>query len=334
MVAVSVVVPIYNVEKYLSRCLDSIINQTFKDIEIICINDGSTDNSLNILTQYQKIDNRIIIINQENEKLTITRNRGIEKATGKYLMMVDSDDFISTIAIEKLYKKAEEYNAEVVLFDYAMDGKLGNKYYNIVASSIDKAFEKTTFNAKTIEPMAFMYTPVFEWAKLYRTEFIKANNIKFLEGRIYSSVDFYAHVYAQAERMIYMKEPFYCHITSRAESTSNSKKGSEVFDIFATYEGAINAFKKSGLYEEYKHVLQHMMSSDLLKKFILIKPELKELFYNKMKNETFKIDIPELRKTVCYPGEDTNLDIFEIFQQSADFLDFCKKIGANHEKKS
>ena len=91
---VSVIIPVYNVEQYLSKCLDSVINQTFKNIEIICINDGSTDNSLKILNEYAMADKRIIVINQENSGVYAARNKGLQIANGKYISFVDSDDWI------------------------------------------------------------------------------------------------------------------------------------------------------------------------------------------------------------------------------------------------
>ena len=93
-VMISVIVPVYNVENYLGKCLDSLINQTYKDIEIICINDGSTDNSLNILREYEQMDSRIIIIDQKNGGLSNARNIGLKEAAGEYIMFVDSDDWI------------------------------------------------------------------------------------------------------------------------------------------------------------------------------------------------------------------------------------------------
>ena len=96
MPKISVIVPIFNVEKYLKECLESIINQTFKDIEIICINDGSTDNSLDILNQYAEKDNRIKVITQSNQGLSAARNTGIKYANGEYISFIDSDDYIDT----------------------------------------------------------------------------------------------------------------------------------------------------------------------------------------------------------------------------------------------
>ena len=112
---ISIIVPVYNVEKYLERCLDSLINQTLKDIEIICINDGSTDNSSEILKEYAKKDSRIIIINQNNQGISVARNNGMNKAKGKYIGFVDSDDWVDLDFFEKLYKAAEKHNAQIAV---------------------------------------------------------------------------------------------------------------------------------------------------------------------------------------------------------------------------
>ena len=108
MPKVSVIVPVYNTEKYLPQCLDSIINQTFTDFECICINDGSTDNSLSILEEYAKKDSRIRIISQKNAGLSNVKNVGIKNATGIYITFIDSDDFVSLDYIEKLFKCIDE----------------------------------------------------------------------------------------------------------------------------------------------------------------------------------------------------------------------------------
>ena len=115
---ISVIVPVYNVKNYLEKCLDSIINQTYKNLEIILINDGSTDESLDICYMYEKKDNRIKVYNQENHGLSYTRNRGIELARGKYIGFVDSDDVISPFMYEFLYKAINEYNSKISICDF------------------------------------------------------------------------------------------------------------------------------------------------------------------------------------------------------------------------
>ena len=114
-IKVSVIVPVFNVESYLNESLDSILNQTLKDIEIICINDGSTDNSLDILETYSKKDKRIKIISKENEGQGVARNVGLDNAQGEYISFVDSDDFIKRDMLEKLYNKAENNDLDLVM---------------------------------------------------------------------------------------------------------------------------------------------------------------------------------------------------------------------------
>ena len=115
MIKVSVIVPVYNAEKYLKKCMDSLINQSLKEIEIICINDGSTDNSLEVLKQYTKQDSRVQIFSQENKRQGAARNRGMELAFGEYIGFVDADDWVDTDYYEKLYSSAKKYDADIAL---------------------------------------------------------------------------------------------------------------------------------------------------------------------------------------------------------------------------
>uniref|UniRef100_UPI003864C4B3 glycosyltransferase family 2 protein n=1 Tax=Methanobrevibacter sp. TaxID=66852 RepID=UPI003864C4B3 len=118
MCDVSVIIPVYNVEKYLKECLDSVCNQTLANIEIICVNDGSTDNSLAILNEYAQKDGRIKIISQENQGLGAARNRGLEDASADYVYFLDSDDYIELTTLEKLFNNAVSNSSDVVLFKF------------------------------------------------------------------------------------------------------------------------------------------------------------------------------------------------------------------------
>jgi len=127
---VSIIVPIYNVEPYLHRCLDSLVNQTLKDIEIICINDCSPDNSLDILKEYAEKDERINIINfEKNQGVSVARNTGIEIAKGEYIGFVDSDDYVDLDFYEKLYKKARETDADMVKASLKKNMKIFSAIY-------------------------------------------------------------------------------------------------------------------------------------------------------------------------------------------------------------
>lgn len=184
MAKVSVIVPVYNVEKYLKRCLDSLINQTLSDIDIICINDGSKDSSLQILEQYAQKDSRIVIYNQENSGLSVARNTGLEHASGEYIGFVDSDDWVDLDFYEKLYNSAKNNNADIAVADFIREHP--NKKPKRLKLKEEKIY--TTPEDK------FMICKVHRegcvWNKIYRTEFIKSINLKFVPKMYYEDRDF------------------------------------------------------------------------------------------------------------------------------------------------
>ena len=156
--SVSVVVPVYNVEMYLKECLDSLINQTFKDIEIICVNDGSTDNSLNILNEYASKDERIKVFSKENSGPGPTRNFGIDNAQGEYLLFVDSDDWLDLDAIKILYETSKSQDLDLLIFlaedyDDLQDKFYEEDYYN--NSLLPNSFDETVFNHRDIQKYLF-----------------------------------------------------------------------------------------------------------------------------------------------------------------------------------
>lgn len=129
---ISIIIPVYNVSKYLRACLDSVINQTYKDLEIICINDGSTDDSLEILKEYADKDNRIIIIDKKNAGVSAARNDGIDKAKGEYLFCIDSDDYIDSNFIEIFYNNAKNNDSDLVVLStfWSLDKRINKDYHS------------------------------------------------------------------------------------------------------------------------------------------------------------------------------------------------------------
>jgi glycosyltransferase involved in cell wall biosynthesis len=176
---ISVIVPIYNVEQYLSQCINSIINQTYSNIEIILLDDGSTDNSLNIIKEYASQDKRIKYYSRENKGLLYTRIDGVEKARGKYITFVDSDDWLELNAIEILYHKIIKYKADMLKSSYKIVD--GNKKTNVYRKD-----EDTIYNGKEIKNMyidminTYIFNPV--WSQLIKTEIIK----KYIKNSDYS----------------------------------------------------------------------------------------------------------------------------------------------------
>ncbi len=168
---ISIIVPVYNVEKYLPKCMDSIINQTLKDIEIICINDGTKDNSLEILNQYAKKDKRIKVISQPNSGLGSTRNNGIPLAKGKYISFIDSDDWIDYDFYEKLYEASNDDDIVMTtnIIDYYENKPIKyKKNENIIKNN----------SSMKIKKQLILKTGVC-WNKIYRRDFLIKNDIKF-----------------------------------------------------------------------------------------------------------------------------------------------------------
>lgn len=174
MIKLSIIVPVYNVEKYLERCLNSLINQTLKEIEIICVNDGSTDNSLQILEKFAGQDKRIRIINQKNKGLSGARNTGIKLVQGEYFGFLDSDDWVDLDYFEKLYKRAKECDADISLGDFIRKGKFKHK----IRLKLNKEEEFVGDNDKFYGSQFYHFPCV--WNKIYRTK--KFNDLRFIEG--------------------------------------------------------------------------------------------------------------------------------------------------------
>ena len=176
MTSVSIIVPVYNTEKYLHKCLDSLINQTLKDIEIICVNDGSTDDSLKILNEYAQKDSRIKIITQENKKQGAARNAGLEIATGEYIGYVDSDDWVDLDFYEKLYNAATKHH-----FDIALGTNIRvKKNFNKKRLNINEEKEYTTLQEKL--DVNVQWKNPCPTNKIYKKTLLDKNNIKWPEG--------------------------------------------------------------------------------------------------------------------------------------------------------
>lgn len=237
---VSVVIPCYNVEKYLRQCLDSVVKQTLRDIEIICVNDGSKDSTLSIIQEYAAKDERIKIIDKPNGGYGESMNRGFDMATGEYLGIVESDDYADPDMFEKLYACAEKYDLDVV--------KSGFYYYyskpdvrnipNPIASYITSSrtfCPMTDFKSK-MEMVEFFNIKPTSWSAIYRADFIHGNNIRFNEtpGASFQDTSFNFKVWVCAQRVRLMEECF-LHYRQDNEASSINNPG-KVFCICDEYD--------------------------------------------------------------------------------------------------
>lgn len=236
---VSIIVPVYNVEKYLRRCIDSIINQTYRNIEIIIIDDGSTDNSGKICDEYAKRDNRIKIIHQQNKGVSSTRNNGIEHANGKYITFVDSDDFIERKMIETIYNKIICENADIVICGV----KSIDENNNVINQSINTKENKFN-NVNAIKVMLdekLFYSVC--WAKLYKKKLF--NNIKFNPKiRIAEDMDVLYRVLYKSNKIVQIPERLY-NWTNRKDSVTKENDISKWQDEIDVCENIIKFCKEN-----------------------------------------------------------------------------------------
>lgn len=215
MSKISIIIPVYNMSKFLRECLDSVINQTLHDIEIICIDDCSTDNSLEILKEYATRDTRIKIIEQEvNQGQGVARNEALKISTGEYIGFVDPDDWIEPNMYEEMYNKAKENNSDIVVCNI-------EKFYNnssfiqIVnpiswVAEIDKTIKTNiNFNLKNIENISLCKTSDVVWCRIYKKQFIKDNNIRFSKIKIGEDKLFSGLAVILANKIVHINKPFY-----------------------------------------------------------------------------------------------------------------------------
>lgn len=234
---ITVIVPIYNVEKYLEKCILSIINQTMKDLEIILINDGSTDKSNLICEKYKNIDERIKYISRENKGCGYTRNEGIRLAKSKYIAFVDPDDYLEIDVYEKLYKKIEEKGSDLCICGYKMIRENKICFYSID----EELAEKSDIYLKSV-----MYISV--WNKLYKTKIIKNNGIYFPENiKISEDVVFNFKYYLKLNKIAVVNENLYNYFVRDDSITKNYKNYLDAFKALDCISKLFKTQKKDRL---------------------------------------------------------------------------------------
>lgn len=222
MAKVSVIVPVYNSEKYLEDCLTSIVEQSFRDIEIICINDGSVDGSLNILNDFAAKDSRIIVINQPNSGAAIARNTGLECACGDYISIVDSDDYFDTKMLETLYENSEKNNSDILITNsYDLDNETQEKTipkYHLKLHYLPE--DKNIFCYKDISQYVFNFTIGWAWDKFYRRDFLQKNNLRFQNIKNTEDAYFSLISLVKADKISVLNKPLVTHRINTSSSLS------------------------------------------------------------------------------------------------------------------
>ena len=281
---ISIIIPVYNVEKYLNKCLNSVIEQTYKNIEVILIDDGSTDNSGKICDEYAKNDIRIKIIHQQNGGVSTARNNGLEHATGKYITFVDSDDYIEKEMIETMAKKIMKKNADIVICGVT-DRDEEN---NIINQSLNKK-ENVFNNIEAIKEMLdekLFYSVC--WAKLYKKELFR--NIKFNSKiRIAEDMDVLYRVFYKSNKIIQIPERLY-NWTSRGDSVTKGNDMSKWQDEIDVCENIIK-FCEENCNEIEDYAVKRYIRINLTLSLNNLKENGTKENYNTLKKNLKKYDI-------------------------------------------
>lgn len=291
-IKISVIIPVYNVEKYLSECITSVVNQTMHEIEIICINDGSTDNSLSILEDFAQKDNRIIIINQENKGLSGARNSGLKIAKGEYILFLDSDDSVESDICQKTYEKAIADNSDMVIFSVnVFDEKTSNKNDAYLSLNIfPKNLKNRVFNYTDCKDFFFRIM-VTAWSKLYKKELLEKNNIKFIEGLMYEDNPFWIECFLSAKRISIVDEALINYRTKSITSISPTQNDEKKMDVFMIFSEIEKILKGASLYDEFRQAFEFHKKSTFIYWLAKIRDKrIKKKYLSKMKKQYFEFN--------------------------------------------
>lgn len=251
MELVSIVVPIYKVEQYLERCVHSICNQTYRELEIILVDDGSPDQCGKMCEEYAKQDDRIQVVHKENGGLSDARNEGVKYATGKYILFVDSDDYIAKDLVEKTVEVAETQNCDIVLFDYyyVEDGMTEVRSTNISEGKV--------FSLK--DDHELLMAPPSAWSKLFNRKFYLEAECPFPKGLYFEDLATTPILLMKAKRVYYIKKPFYYYIIRGNSIMTGKNYEKSCSDKFEVLNHILEAYEASGNYELYKSEIEYLM---------------------------------------------------------------------------
>ena len=331
---ISIIVPIYNVEKYLSSALDSVVNQTYKNLEVLLIDDGSTDNSSEIAEKYVKKDSRFILLHQKNQGLSGARNTGLEKASGKYIMFLDSDDFFDPNACESLYKCIEKTNADYAIGNYTNTGEDGTKWKEPV---FDKnKFKSFRLSIKDYENSFFIMNSGV-WNKIFRKSFLDKLGVRFVEKLPAEDAIFTTYCFIHSERVFYTPDNVYNYRLRNSDSISTNCSRNYFLGINKAYRIIYDNFRTSNNLEYYRYyyaksmnyILYRFIDTDLLTNEEKIEILVKMKWFYMLNND---LKIPTIIKSVQYIIESIVMGDYEQALKYCDILKQVRKIMSKEER--
>ena len=330
MPTISIVVPVYNVEDYLEDSLNSVLNQTFDDFEVICVDDESTDTSLEILNDFKNKDSRIKVISQKNKGNGGARNTGLKHATGDYVYFFDSDDELFPEALEKMYNNAINNKSDLVLFKIARSIEGEPLNYNRPIFPLDKKFkgkdfDNFTFTYKDIKHYIMDSGYFAVWAKFYKKEFLDKHDdiLAFPENTAFGDVRFHIASLILASRISFVNDYLYKYTMSNTNSITQNK--SNRMDIFGVVDSVEELFINTGFYEEFKDDFTKFKIHQLL--FYIFSANSDE-YFNKVYEEFSKMKIEDFDVPAVYKGK------YELVLDSKNYADFLRTITLFDNKRN
>ena len=249
MPEVSVIVPVYNVEKYLEKCLNSLVNQTLDNIEIIIVNDGTKDNSEEIIKKFiEKYPQKIVYLKKENGGLSDARNFGIPYAKGEYIAFLDSDDYVEKDIYKEMYELAKKENSDMVECDFLWE------YPDKTREDIGQVYNGKKEMLEKVRVVA--------WNKLIRRSILEKTQIQFPKGLRYEDVEFTYKLIPHLNKISFLKKP-YIHYIQRENSISNVQN-ERTKEIFTVLDNVITYYTENNFYDEYKEELEYVYTRFLL----------------------------------------------------------------------
>lgn len=306
-IKISIIVPVNNVEVYLPKALESILNQTIKEIEIICVNDASTDSSKEVLQSFANKDNRVKIYDLPEKKgQSHARNYGIKKASGEYLGFVDGDDWVDIQMFEKMYSQAKKLCSDIVMCSTAVYDEhtqtisKENKYYDL--NIFDESFDNRSFSPFETREKLFDIN-VAVWNKLYKRDFVEKNGFAFREGYIYEDLIFFFETYLKAEKVSLVKDFLYFYRINRPNSTMSLNK-KKILDRIDMVMDSYFELKNQPFFQEIQNKVITWLINDLVYRYSLVDKKYQKEFFFRLKKAFKNVDLsqidPIVLKNICY----------------------------------
>lgn len=284
---VSVIIPVYNAHDYLHACLDSILGQTLQEIEVICVDDDSTDDSLDILNEYAQRDSRVTVIHQKNAGAGAARNNALQYAKGEYLSIIDADDFFASEMLAKSYSEAKKYDVDVITFACDFFDNDTQTYRPCTYSINPKILPgEKIFSAEDVSRDIFKLFVGWSWDKLFRTSFVREHNLLFQEQRTTNDMLFVFSAVLLAERITVIPDVL-AHHRRGIESLSVTREKSWMC-FYNALTALRETMRKTGNYERFEQdYINYCVHFSLWNLNTLLEPT-HTILYNKLRDEWFR----------------------------------------------